>query len=105
MSEYNTLSEDELQAVIAQAEKALKGKQLDKRKQVLAQIKELAASVGVTVKINDQDQSASVRKGKKIAPKYRNPDDASQTWTGRGVAPKWMQALINEGRDKSEFLL
>ncbi|HIF54303.1 MAG: H-NS histone family protein [Methylococcales bacterium] len=105
MSEYNTLSEDELQAVIAQAEKALKDKQLEKRKQVLAQIKELAASIGVTVKINDQDQPASVRKGKKIAPKYRNPGDAAQTWTGRGVAPKWMQALINEGRDKSEFLL
>jgi len=97
MSEYNTLSEDELQAVIAQAEKALKDKQLEKRKQVLAQIKELASSIGVTVK--------SVRKGKKIAPKYRNPGDAAQTWTGRGVAPKWMQALINEGRDKSEFLL
>ena len=25
--------------------------------------------------------------GKKVAPKYRNPADPQQTWTGRGVAP------------------
>ena len=104
MSEYNNLSETELQAVIDKAEKALKDKQSKKRKDVIAQIKELAASIGVTVDIQDAEKK-SVKKGKKVAAKYLNPDDASQTWTGRGVAPKWMQALIEAGRDKSEFLI
>ena len=104
MSEYNNLSETELQAVIDKAEKALKDKQSKKRKEVIAQIKELAASVGVTVDIQDADKK-SIKKGKKVAAKYLNPDDASQTWTGRGVAPKWMQALLKAGRDKSEFLI
>lgn len=31
--------------------------------------------------------------GKKVAPKYRNPANAEQTWTGRGVDPSWAQAL------------
>ena len=104
MSEFSNLSETELQAVIDNAEKALKDKQSKKRKEVIAQIKELAASIGVTVDIQGAEKK-SVKKGKKVAAKYLNPDDASQTWTGRGVAPKWMQALIEAGRDKSEFLI
>jgi len=104
MSEYNNLSETELQAVIDKAEKALKDKQSKKRKDVIAQIKELAASIGVTVNIQDAEKK-TVKKAKKVAAKYLNPDDASQTWTGRGVAPKWMQALLKAGRDKSEFLI
>jgi len=104
MSEYNNLSESELQAVIDKAEKALKDKQSRKRKDIIAQIKALAASIDVTVDIQDSIKK-SARKGKKVAAKYCNPDDAAQTWTGRGVAPKWMQALLKAGRDKSEFLI
>ena len=33
----------------------------------------------------------------KVAPKYKNPADASQTWTGRGKSPVWVQALKNAG--------
>ena len=102
MTEYMNLSETELQSVIDNAEKALKDKQDSKKKEIIAQIKELAASIGVNVVIQEGDKR-SARKGIKVAAKYRNPEDPLQTWTGRGVAPKWMQALINAGRDKSEF--
>lgn len=104
MTEYTNLSERELQAVIDKAELALKEKQAKKRKEVIAQIKELAASINVTIEINEGAEK-TIRKGKKVAAKYRNPDDQSQTWTGRGVAPKWMQALVNAGRDKSDFII
>ncbi len=33
----------------------------------------------------------------KVAPKYRNPADAAKTWTGRGKAPLWVQALKTAG--------
>jgi DNA-binding protein H-NS len=33
----------------------------------------------------------------KVAPKYRNPSDANQTWTGRGRSPAWVQALKDAG--------
>ncbi|MBU3653854.1 MAG: H-NS histone family protein [Limnohabitans sp.] len=33
----------------------------------------------------------------KVAPKYRNPAQADQTWTGRGKAPVWVQALKAAG--------
>ena len=33
----------------------------------------------------------------KVAPKYRNPSDANQTWTGRGISPAWIKALMDAG--------
>lgn len=102
MTEYQNLSENELQAVIENAKKALKNKLAHKHKEVIAQIKELAASIGIIVEIHEPEKM-SVRKGAKVAIKYRHPDDPNKTWTGRGVAPKWMQELQNAGRDRSEF--
>lgn len=102
MTDYQNLSESELQAVIESAEKALKNRQANKRKDVIAQIKELAASIGVVADIHEIDKK-SVRKGVKVPAKYRHPEDPEKTWTGRGVMPTWLQALINAGRDRSEF--
>lgn len=102
MTEYKNLSEQELQTVIENAEKALKNKQAHKRKEVIAKIKELAASIDVIVEIHEPKKKFT-RKGEKIAIKYRHPDDPNKTWTGRGVAPKWMQELQSAGHQRSEF--
>ena len=102
MTDLTKLSEAELQAVIEKAEKALKERQSTKRKEVIAQIKELAASIGIAVDIHEADKNAD-KKSSKVAARYRNPADPLQTWSGRGLAPKWMQALIASGLDKSEF--
>lgn len=46
-------------------------------------------------------------KAKKItvAPKYRNPDDASMTWTGRGRKPLWVQKFLDEGRSLNDLAI
>ena len=36
-------------------------------------------------------------KGKVSAAKYANPDDRSQTWTGRGRKPNWLIAKVKKG--------
>ncbi len=41
--------------------------------------------------------------GVKVEPKYRNTD--GQTWTGRGMAPKWMTEAIAAGQAKESFLI
>jgi DNA-binding protein H-NS len=61
----------------------------------------LAASIGVTVEIYEASNATSA----KIPAKFRNPDNYSQTWTGRGLAPKWLKTLIEKGHDKNEFLI
>ncbi|HBA66142.1 MAG: histone [Gammaproteobacteria bacterium HGW-Gammaproteobacteria-10] len=102
MTDFQNLSENELQAVILNAEKALRAKQANKRKEVMNQIKELAASINVTVEFID-DEKKSARKGIKVPVKYRHPNDPGKTWTGRGVMPKWLQSLVEQGHDRSEF--
>lgn len=32
-----------------------------------------------------------------VPPKFRNPDNPSETWTGRGRQPKWIAAKIAGG--------
>lgn len=102
MTDFQNLSENELQAVIQNAEKALRAKQANKRKDVINQIRELAASINVTVEIIDGEKNAG-RKGFKVPIKYRHPSDPTKTWTGRGVTPKWLQSFIDQGHDRSEF--
>jgi DNA-binding protein H-NS len=102
MTDYQQLSESELQAVIESAEKALKNIQANKRKDVIAKIKELAASIDVTVDIHESEKRP-VRKGVRVAVKYRHPEDPEKTWTGRGVTPTWLQALLDSGHERSEF--
>lgn len=48
-------------------------------------------------------RAASSRKGTTVAPKYRGP--SGETWTGRGVTPRWMAALLAQGRTKEEFAI
>lgn len=102
MSDYQNLSENELKAVIERAEIALKNKQVHKRKEVIAKIKELAASIDVMVEIHEESKKTQ-RAVSKVPIKYRHPQDTEKTWTGRGMTPKWMQALLDKGHDRSEF--
>jgi DNA-binding protein H-NS len=44
-------------------------------------------------------------KGRKVAPKYRNPANRSETWAGRGVRPRWLQAYLKDGRKLEEFAI
>ena len=41
--------------------------------------------------------------GTKVAPKFRGP--AGETWTGRGVMPKWLDVLVKAGQPKEAFLI
>ena len=49
--------------------------------------------------------AAGKRKTAKVAPKYRNPDNSKETWTGRGKQPRWLAAYTAKGRDLGEFLI
>lgn len=42
-------------------------------------------------------------KGGKVAPRFRGPE--GETWSGRGLRPKWLTALIGQGRKLEEFAI
>ncbi len=41
----------------------------------------------------------------KVAPKYRNPENPAETWTGRGMKPRWLTAQLAAGKTADEFLI
>jgi DNA-binding protein H-NS len=45
------------------------------------------------------------RRSGKVAPKYRNPDNPAETWTGRGRQPRWLAAKIKAGSKLERFLI
>ena len=49
--------------------------------------------------------SGSKLKGRKVAPKYRNPKNRSETWAGRGAMPRWMAAEIKKGKKREHFAI
>ncbi len=102
MTEYQNLSESELRAVIERAEIALKNKQANKRKETIAKIKELAASIDAHIEIYEDGKKVA-RHVSKVPIKYRHPNDPEKTWTGRGMTPKWLRDLLDKGHAVEEF--
>ena len=47
-----------------------------------------------------------MRKTRRTVPiKYRNPKDATQTWTGRGRPPRWLADAMKKGARKESYLV
>jgi DNA-binding protein H-NS len=38
-----------------------------------------------------------------VLPKFRNPDQPSQTWAGRGKQPRWLSARLRSGQRIEDF--
>jgi DNA-binding protein H-NS len=45
------------------------------------------------------------RKYAKVPPKYRNPKDPSETWTGRGKRPRWLAQALLAGDKIEDFVI
>ena len=50
-------------------------------------------------------KKATGRKLGKVPPKYRNPANAAETWTGRGRQPRWLAAQTAKGKKVEDFLI
>ncbi len=60
-----------------------------------------ALKTGKTAKAAKGAAKKTARKnptaGKTVAPKYRNPANSAQTWTGRGKSPTWVAEMKAAG--------
>jgi DNA-binding protein H-NS len=41
----------------------------------------------------------------KVLPKYQNPTNPAETWSGRGKQPHWVRAYLNAGEKLEHFLI
>jgi DNA-binding protein H-NS len=95
----------------AELEKQLQDARRAERAGVIAQIKSLLAEHGLSVadlgtKVGKAPSvpGTSAAAGRKVAPKYRN-SDTGETWTGRGLQPKWVQAAVASGKTLADFTI
>jgi DNA-binding protein H-NS len=45
------------------------------------------------------------RKYPPVLPKFRNPNDPSETWAGRGKQPRWLVSQLKAGKKINDFLI
>jgi DNA-binding protein H-NS len=67
-------------------------------KQVIAELRKFNDQASV-VKSNPKSGGA----GKPRAAKFRGPN--GETWSGAGLQPKWLKALIASGKKKEDFAI
>ncbi|MDX8351754.1 H-NS histone family protein [Cognatiyoonia sp. IB215182] len=97
------MTRKELERLKTNVEKALDKLAEKDKKAALAAAQKAAAAHGFTLADIAQDLSApkkrKTRTGPKTAsvPKYRNPANADQTWTGKGRQPEWFKSAIAAG--------
>lgn len=104
------LSQKELDSLIDQARARKQELHREEMSKVKADVTAYALNKGYTIEELFGKTRRGARKqaaGKRgtVAPKYRNPKDANQTWTGRGKRPRWFQALLDSGKKESDLLI
>ena len=97
------LSMNELKSLRAKVDRAIASFEERKKQEALAELEETAKKMGFTLA---ELTGVSVGKTRKpVAPKYANPADTSQTWTGRGRKPQWVQAALDAGKSLEDLAI
>jgi DNA-binding protein H-NS len=94
-----SMSIDMLSKLREQVDAALNARVIEERRAVqgqLSQLNRLAAGAS---------RGKAVRGGLRgaVAPKYRNPDNPAETWAGRGLKPRWVEAALKTGKKLEDF--
>ena len=95
-----SLTLDDLRDLAASAQKELEKRERDNKLDTIRQMKELARKAGIST----QEFAVLFSSDKpKVAVKFRNPEDPSQTWSGRGKRPRWLQEALEQGKTLEQF--
>src|SRR5262245_7237371 len=91
---------DALLALRADIDKRLSQKRSELEKQLSRLGAESGQARGISRSVFGR---RSALKGRKVPAKYRGP--GGETWAGRGARPRWLSALIRQGRKLDEFAI
>ena len=102
---FDKMSLAELRAVPALVSAKIAERERVEKDAVKAELAALAKSKGFDMADLFGDAPKAAKERKPVAPKYRNPADGSQTWTGRGRKPKWVEEALASGGTLDDFLI
>lgn len=99
--DLNALSLKELRDLHTQTAKAIANFEDRRKKAAIAELEETAKALGFSwaelTGVAPQRQRAAAK------PKYANPADASDTWSGRGRKPRWFVAALAAGKSPGDL--
>ena len=85
-------------------DKQIEETRLAESKAAILQVRQLIADWQLSAEdcgFKSAAPSSSKKAKAAVAAKYRGPN--GETWSGRGRAPKWLEALEAQGRPRAEF--
>jgi DNA-binding protein H-NS len=97
---------DQLLTQRAELDAKIQRAQAEARDNAIAQVRELMARHGltmadITARVPRVAKRPAATGGAKVPAKYR--DQAGNTWSGRGLKPKWLTAALAQGAQLSDF--
>lgn len=96
------LSLKELLYLEGRVQKAISAARERERNEVKQKVEAMAANAGFSI-VDLFGGRGSGARGKYTAAKYVNPENRSETWTGRGRKPNWLVAKLAKGASMEDF--
>ena len=101
LPKLDNLTSNELKELRNEIDMAITERAMSERAELKAQMEALAAASGLS--LDDVLGGGRAKGSRGKAPvKYRNPDDPSQAWSGRGHKPLWLVEKLNKRGAKIE---
>lgn len=95
MADQLTLIEQQIADLLIQKQKIL----TEKRAEALKEVKNIIVRYGFSAgELGLQRKKMGATDKPKVAAKYVNPENANETWTGRGKKPNWVERVLAQGR-------
>lgn len=101
----DSLSLKELKDLQSQVAKSIATFEDRKKKQALAELEEKAREMGFSLAELTGAAIVKTRKRAPAVPKYANPADKSDTWSGRGRKPRWFEAALKAGKSPEDLAI
>jgi len=101
--DLEALSLKELKDLRTQVDRAISSFEGRRKREAATELEAKARELGFT--LQDLVDVGSTRKRSTAEPKYANPENPSDTWTGRGRKPRWFAEAVSAGRSPEEMAI
>jgi DNA-binding protein H-NS len=86
--------------------KAIELRKVSDKKELINKFVSMAEESGFTLDELLANKPISLKiKKERAEPKYRNPDDHSQSWSGNGRKPAWLVEQLEAGKSLNDFMI
>ena len=98
-NEFNSMSLDQLWSLHEQVTSILAAKMAQEKDKLEERLRSLKTPINAISPYRPR------RPYPKVLPKYQNPKNPAEKWSGRGKQPRWVKAQLKSGNKLERFLI